>query len=400
MRSVSLDLVSAPTAECRPPSGESFGDTLEATRRADVSPPNTRRPAPADTATRSDHQCAPTTEGGDLTAAAALLGSLMASLCAPPAPSTPQSPVVWSDFDQPLPSDGEPPTVVAPTAWTPAPMPDATAACIGARVDLTAPTPAAPATPTPTDDIRLPASPQPPPTAPPPPAPAQPLFATVGAPASPAVPPPIVVANASPKPPPIDHERVATPPADHTDLTGAPTPSTAATAAASATATAGGTTPHAGEQPDASRGHAAIEASAIAAAPSPPSQVASDSDKPARPVTALPAVVCDLAEQARVSSPRRVVIPLDPPALGHVTVEIIVRADSVKVSLQHGDDAAFASLNAQRPAIAAALESNGLHLSGFDVSSNQQRHAAPGQRTARHFETFVDVTEPDGALRL
>jgi flagellar hook-length control protein FliK len=131
------------------------------------------------------------------------------------------------------------------------------------------------------------------------------------------------------------------------------------------------------------------------------SQATRESGTAAHAIAQLPAVVCDLVEQARVSSaPRRVVVPLDPPALGHVTVEIIVRADSVKVSLQHGDDAAFAALNAQRPAIAAALESSGLHLSGFDVSSNQRRHAMPDARPARRFETFVDTVEPDGALRL
>jgi flagellar hook-length control protein FliK len=123
--------------------------------------------------------------------------------------------------------------------------------------------------------------------------------------------------------------------------------------------------------------------------------------KVARPLAQLPAVVSDLAQQARTeSSPRRVVIPLDPPALGHVTVEIIVRADSVRVSLQHGDEAAFKALNAQRPAIEAALESSGLHLSGFDVSANNRQRASHMRTSARHFEALVEQVEPDGALRL
>jgi flagellar hook-length control protein FliK len=123
--------------------------------------------------------------------------------------------------------------------------------------------------------------------------------------------------------------------------------------------------------------------------------------KVARSLAQLPAVLSDLAQQARTeSSPRRVVIPLDPPALGHVTVEIIVRADSVKVSLQHGDEATFNALNAQRPAIEAALEANGLHLSGFDVSGNQQQRASHTRMAARHFAAVVEQVEPDGALRL
>jgi hypothetical protein len=120
-----------------------------------------------------------------------------------------------------------------------------------------------------------------------------------------------------------------------------------------------------------------------------------------RSLAQLPSVVSDLAQQSRTeSSPRRVVIPLDPPALGHVTVEIIVRADSVKVSLQHGDESTFNALNAQRPAIEAALESNGLHLSGFDVSGNNRQRASHMRTTARHFEALVEQIEPDGALRL
>jgi hypothetical protein len=70
------------------------------------------------------------------------------------------------------------------------------------------------------------------------------------------------------------------------------------------------------------------------------------------------------------------------------------------VSLQHGDEAAFNALNAQRPAIAAALESNGLHLSGFDVSGNQRQPTAHTRSAARHFEALVEQAEPDGALRL
>ena len=123
--------------------------------------------------------------------------------------------------------------------------------------------------------------------------------------------------------------------------------------------------------------------------------------KVARSLAQLPAVLSDLAQQTRTeSSPRRVVIPLDPPALGHVTVEIIVRADSVKVSLHHGDEATFNALNAQRPAIEAALEANGLHLSGFDVSGNQRQHASHTRLAARQFEALVEQDEPDGALRL
>jgi hypothetical protein len=123
--------------------------------------------------------------------------------------------------------------------------------------------------------------------------------------------------------------------------------------------------------------------------------------KVARSLAQLPAVLSDLAQQARTeSSPRRVVIPLDPPALGHVTVEIIVRADSVKVSLQHGDQATFNALNAQRPAIEAALEANGLHLSGFDVSGNQRQRTSHTRVAARLFEAAIEQVEPDGALRL
>ena len=123
--------------------------------------------------------------------------------------------------------------------------------------------------------------------------------------------------------------------------------------------------------------------------------------KVASSITQLPSVIADIAQQARTqSSPRRVVIPLDPPALGHVTVEIIVRADSVRVTLQHADESTFNSLNAQRPAIEAALESSGLHLTGFDVSGQQKQHASRTRSACPRFETPVEQIEPDGALRL
>ncbi|MEO8694902.1 MAG: flagellar hook-length control protein FliK [Acidimicrobiales bacterium] len=401
-----MELVTpAPIEHCAP-RGESFADTLKATLQ---------ETDPA--ATDSDN--APPTQS-DFEAAIALIGALTTPMCAviPPPESLglPRPPVAAeeqadiSGAQQPGPRPGDqriPPTV----GEIPPPAPPAIGDDIVAPP--VPPRPSVPAQPSPIGDALVPVTPLPAPIAPP--------------------------ASAEAAVLPTDLAPDNDLPLDHVDTT-AGDPSLSATGGAQKPAVAAenevaGTAANSGarsqeavrstdvpiidiakhrehnrsfdltEDADAFADDAAAgegtQAIAIAQAGFTDRPTGDSMVKVARSLAQLPSVVSDLAQQSRTeSSPRRVVIPLDPPALGHVTVEIIVRADSVKVSLQHGDEATFNALNAQRPAIEAALESNGLHLSGFDVSGNN-RQRAPHRRTAvRHFEAPIEQVEPDGALRL
>lgn len=407
MRTASIDFTGVTTAECSASKSTGFADTLAATLQRDDSA------TPTDLVIAEDEAA---TTDGDLSAAAALLGSLVSPLCAPPITAAlPTRPAMPSVIGEPFGDrDGAPPDAV-PVGADPLPLPVGAPPPLAAPpfdelttgvicinegiVDATAPTPAQPAHTTTPGDAQLPVNPVPPPPAPPPrPAAAPPPFATVFAPA-PGAPPPSITGDESSKPPPVDLAHVGTP----RDRTGSDSIDQSLTMPV-ITAATNAVGAHAVRDAADELSTGAIDSTmpsivAPAVSAGRPNQVARDAEATARTVSELSAVVCDLVDQARASSPRRVVVPLDPPALGHVTVEIIVRADSVKVSLQHGDDAAFAALTAQRPAIEAALESNGLHLSGFDVSSNHRRQT-PEPRRSQRFETFVDHVEPDGALRL
>ena len=398
MRAVSLDLVKpAPLEQCSPRGEQSFADALKATL------------AEADPATHEGDITPP--ERGDFEAAIALMGTLAPPMCAPGPP-----PESFGYPRLPGPVDDEP---SLPGAEQPGVVPgDQRILPTGGEI--------VPLLPQPVrrrigDDL-IPGPPAPPPAPPapigdatiafPPTAPTATIAARAVATVVPAVmadvtaPPttdlPIdieVVTGDSVAPPVVDVQ-----PRDTTASTANASTETPPNADGGQLRTGTRLPEHDGDTDTVVTDTSPTAGAEAIAAGAPGSASATPNDgvaKVARTVVQLPAVVSDLAQQARTeSSPRRVVIPLDPPALGHVTVEIIVRADSVKVSLQHGDDAAFNALNAQRPAIAAALESNGLHLSGFDVSGNHRQRASHNPTAARHFEALVEQVEPDGALRL
>jgi hypothetical protein len=410
MQVSSIDVVSAPPADATPAPRECFAATLQATLESRDSA------AP-------DADAAATVE--EMTAAAALAQQLLTVSCAPIVkptgatalvpPSSEGAPCVDHDWTPASPSnvstgpgavprgasiqDGAPdPLWISATA----PVPD------GAEPEVRPPMPA------PTDagagaveSARPPAG--------------SPRLEVIGrtppdAPA-PSVPP---VAPATPI---IDSRQPAAPPLHRVDQrsSGAEAPrvsevavraDAAATIVEAAKAAAASARSTAADSPGPDDGNAPLPAfDPTPGAPTldlaAPPRLTTERVTTPQTMASLPALVSELAEHARAaSSPRRVVVPLDPPALGHVTVEIVVRADSVRVSLQHANDAALASLTAQRPAIEAALESNGLHLSGFDVSSNDRQPTAREHRATRTFETFdmfdsiVESVDSDGALRL
>ena len=400
-----MELVTPSPVEQCAPRGECFADTLKATlQQTDAATPE------SEVATASQ---------GDFEAAIALLGLLTTPLCASPPPDAlglPRLPEAGGqqpllpDAAQagPVPGDQR----VMPTVAETPTAPSSVVRPIGDDIIPPPPSPPPLAQPAPIGDARVPISP----------VPASPLIA------------PLVVADVAV--PPTDLAQTSDEPVDSADVVAGnsstssaigdhqPEAVVASAAAANsadqsqeaARSTTASTidvaTRHERDRPldpganadaQAKDGGPAAANEAIAAIQSATTVRATNDTvvKVARSLAQLPAVISDLAQQARTeSTPRRVVIPLDPPALGRVTVEIIVRADSVKVSLQHGDEASFNALNAQRPAIEAALESNGLHLSGFDVSGNQQRRPSHTRMTARHFEALVEHAEPDGALRL
>jgi flagellar hook-length control protein FliK len=98
--------------------------------------------------------------------------------------------------------------------------------------------------------------------------------------------------------------------------------------------------------------------------------------------TNIGATVAELARAAQRdgSGATRVVIRLDPPELGTVTVALTVRAGEVRVNLLAADVAAVAALDARRTDIDHALADSGLSLGGFDVRSDSRQ----GQEQPQH----------------
>jgi hypothetical protein len=405
MQVTSIDLVSAPPADATPAPRGCFAATLQATldMRDGIAP---------------DAEATTTVE--EMTAAAALAQQLLTVSCAPivkptgltalVAPSSDGAPCVDLDWTRASRSNvAAGPAAVPRGASIVGGAPDPLWVAANAPVPDDAEPEVRPPVPAPTDAGAVETAPpptgaprpevigRPPPDAPAPSAP----------PVAPATP---IVDDRQPAAPPvhrvdqpragIDASRVTgvTAPADATASIVETAPATTASARAAAATAADAGDGDAPMRPlDATVGAPPLDLAA-------PSRLTTERTTTPQTIASLPALVSELAEHARTAaSPRRVVVPLDPPALGHVTVEIIVRAGSVRVSLQHADDAAFASLTAQRPAIEAALESNGLHLSGFDVSSNHRQPPAREHRATRTFDmfdTFVTPVESDGALRL
>jgi flagellar hook-length control protein FliK len=98
--------------------------------------------------------------------------------------------------------------------------------------------------------------------------------------------------------------------------------------------------------------------------------------------TNIGATVADLARAAHRdgSGATRVVIRLDPPELGTVTVALTVRGGEVRVNLLASDVAAVAALDARRTDIDHALAGSGLSLDSFDVQSDSRQ----GQEQQHH----------------
>jgi flagellar hook-length control protein FliK len=129
----------------------------------------------------------------------------------------------------------------------------------------------------------------------------------------------------------------------------------------------------------------------------------------------LGSTIADLAGQARMGEgTTRVTVPLDPPALGHVTLEIVVRGEQVRVTVHAANADAARVLSTQRDAVAATLGAHGFDLSGFDVGQMPQPRGQSNGRPAGTASTSSDTSfslEPerpidaprapdDGALRL
>jgi flagellar hook-length control protein FliK len=99
----------------------------------------------------------------------------------------------------------------------------------------------------------------------------------------------------------------------------------------------------------------------------------------------------------------RLSVRLDPPSLGHVTVDISSRDGAVHVVVRPTEAATTDVLAAQRSAVDAALADAGFQLGGFDVRSNDRRDAPkPGGSARVALDDTDDITSPsdDGALRL
>lgn len=98
--------------------------------------------------------------------------------------------------------------------------------------------------------------------------------------------------------------------------------------------------------------------------------------------TNIGATVADLARAAHRdgSGATRVVIRLDPPELGTVTVALTVRGGEVRVNLLASDVTAVVALDARRTDIDHALADSGLSLGSFDVQSDSRQGQEQQQR--------------------
>jgi hypothetical protein len=122
------------------------------------------------------------------------------------------------------------------------------------------------------------------------------------------------------------------------------------------------------------------------------------------PPAALGRLVAATVPQAREgSSDVRLSVRLDPPSLGHVTVDVSTRDGAVHVVVRPTESASVPVLDAQRSAVEAALANAGFDLGSFDVHSGDRRdpHHPAAAPPARLDEPEPDSTPTDdGALRL
>jgi hypothetical protein len=120
--------------------------------------------------------------------------------------------------------------------------------------------------------------------------------------------------------------------------------------------------------------------------------------------TSIGRLVAATVPQMRSSSDDvRLSVRLDPPSLGHVTVDISTRDGAVHVVIRPTEATSTDVLAAQRSTVSAALADAGFQLGGFDVRSNDRRDAPkPAARTQSVLDAEIDdpPTIDDGALRL
>ena len=119
--------------------------------------------------------------------------------------------------------------------------------------------------------------------------------------------------------------------------------------------------------------------------------------------TSIGRLVAATLPHLRDTNEVRLSVRLDPPTLGHVTVDISTRDGAVHVVVRPTEAASSDVLAAQRSAVDAALTQAGFELGGFDVRSNDRRDA-PKPRSSSIDLDEVDEIQPstsdDGALRL
>lgn len=106
----------------------------------------------------------------------------------------------------------------------------------------------------------------------------------------------------------------------------------------------------------------------------------------ALPTVALGQVSHHVARMAEAEGADRVVLRLDPPHLGAVTVDIATRNGDVHVVMRVEAPLAAQGLAAQRDQLRAALDAHGLALAGFDIrqdrrDTRQERHRDGGGAT-------------------
>lgn len=91
---------------------------------------------------------------------------------------------------------------------------------------------------------------------------------------------------------------------------------------------------------------------------------------------------------------RRVVLHLDPPELGGVTIELIARGEDLSVAARTENAEATRALLRQRLDIVAAISAHGMSLAGFDVSDGQTPGDQQREEAAR---STKPRTSPDTA---
>jgi hypothetical protein len=146
----------------------------------------------------------------------------------------------------------------------------------------------------------------------------------------------------------------------------------------------------------------ALDTSTIATATSAPRNVSTTADVAP---TSLGRLVAATVPQLRGTTDEvRMSVRLDPPSLGHVTVDISSRDGAVHVVVRPTEATTTDLLAAQRSAVSAALTDAGFQLGGFDVRSNDRRDAPKARpATLLGLDEVIEPDSPtldDGALRL